>query len=435
MMECNLSYKLIDVNDQVFESSDETEASLSEERLRLKAPFGETLSVPYRDILVLSGSDYKIQVTIKSGDKLILYNLGYRYEDFLRELSKHHNAIILKDMLIQEKPKKSDIEGVFSFLDENGEQKYGGACELQIYETAIVIIPEMGEIIRVPHSYIKEISEEDYTLIIETEFGEKIKLSMLGANFNTLKRALTKMMHELISKSQSALKQLLPDANPLIIRKAARVMREGKAARRADIESISHELWKELEKKLTVLGIKEEYEYLKLLSQQDKICIGLKRGLMGDLTGEYIWFLIPIYSTETGKLGNAVAMEATTGEGGGKATYFFRIVSRKEYPRYADIEELHEDVDDLISTINRCMLEINFRREPIYLQDESLQEPRYARYRYAVERMPALRTLRRLFIGRVSHLSSEQWRKDVMDLLRFNIEADEDDVKWKKVVP
>jgi len=86
----------------------------------------------------------------------------------------------------------------------------------------------------------------------------------------------------------------------------------------------------------------------------------------------------------------------------------------------------------LLETINRCMLEINFRREPIYLPDESLKEPRYARYRHAVNRMPSLRTLRRLFIGRVSHRTPEQWREDVTDLLRFNVEATDDDLKWSK---
>lgn len=212
-------------------------------------------------------------------------------------------------------------------------------------------------------------------------------------------------------------------------------MREGKAARRIDIESISPELWETLEKRVDLLGIKEEYDYLKSLSKQDKICIGLKRGLMGDLTGEYLWFLIPIYGTDTKKPGNAVAMEASTGEDGGKATYFFRMLSRRDYPNYTNIEDLNNVINDLITTINKCMLEINFRREPIYLSDDRLEEPRYSRYWYAVKRMPSLRTLRRLFIGRVSHLSPEQWRSDVMDLLRFNVEAEEDDVRWREEAP
>ncbi len=432
MMECSLSYKLTDSDGNEFESREEAEARLTGEALRIEPPFGETLSVPYRDILQLSGSDYKIHVSLNSGDTLTLFNLGYRYEDFLREFSGHRNAIILKDMLVQEKPKRAGIKAVFSYIDENDEEKQGGECELRLYETAIVVVPEMGEIVRIPHSYIQGIREDDYTLIIETELGDEIRLSMMGARYDPVKNSLNKMMHELIAKSQATLKQLLPGANPMVIRKAARVMREGKAARRADIESISGEVWKELEDKLSSLGVEEEYGYLKSLSQEERICIGLKRDLMGELTGEYVWFLVPIYDTDPRKPGNAVAMEAASGEGGGKATYFFRIVGRGEYPSYKDIQDLHDVYEELLKTINRCMLEINFRREPIYLPDESLKDPRYERYRHAVDRMPSLRTLRRLFIGRVSHRTREQWREDVTELLKFNVEATDDDLKWSK---
>ncbi len=209
-------------------------------------------------------------------------------------------------------------------------------------------------------------------------------------------------------------------------------MKEGKAARRSDIESISPELWVELEKKLDVAGIKEEYDFLKSLAQKEKMCIGLKRGFLGDLTGEYIWFLIPIYSTNPDEPGNAVAMEAISGEGGGKATYFFRIVSRKDYPNFKNIEELHQKVDGFINRVNRCMLAINFRREPIYLADEKLEEPGYQRYKFAISKIPELQELRQLFIGRVIHSSTEQWKQDVMDLLKFNVETSEDAVKWSK---
>jgi hypothetical protein len=431
-MECDLGYKLTDSDGNEFEGSEEAEARLTDEVLRIEPTFGETLSISYRDILELSGSDYRIRVSLNSGDTLTLFNLGYRYEDFLREFSGHRNAVILKDMLVQEKPRLAGTEAVFSYIDENGEERQGGDCELRFYETAIVIVPEMGEIVRVPHSYIQGIREDDYTLIVETEFGEQIRLSMMGARYNQVKNALNKMMHELIAKSQATLKQLLPGVNPMVIRKAALLMREGKAARRVDTESISGDLWKELESKLSSLGVKEEYDYLKSLSQEERICIGFKRDLMGELTGEYVWFLIPIYDTAPLKPGNVVAMEAASGEGGGKATYFFRIVGRKEYPSYGDIQDLHDIYEELLKTINRCMLEINFRREPIYLPDESLKDPRYARYRHAVDRMPSLRTLRRLFIGRVSHRTREQWREDVTDLLKFNVEAMDDDLKWSR---
>jgi hypothetical protein len=87
----------------------------------------------------------------------------------------------------------------------------------------------------------------------------------------------------------------------------------------------------------------------------------------GDLTEEYIWFLIPIYSTYPSEPGNAIAMESTAGEGKGRATYFFRILSRAEYSCFEKLEDLDKAADSSLATINKCMIAVNFRREPIYI--------------------------------------------------------------------
>lgn len=428
IMECPGSYSLIDVNKQEI-GKGESQVRLEEENISILPKFGEPLFFSLRDILEISEGDYKIHLALSSKEKLILFNLGYRYEDFLRILSKLRNEILLKDMLMHETLRKSGVEAEFIYFDENGNEKQKGKCEPRLYETALVIIPEKGELIRIHYSDILEIQEEDFALAITTDFGEKYVFSKMGSQFDSFTKTLSDLMNELSLKVQSSLKELLPKADPFVIRRAAKFMKEGKAAKRSDLESVSPELWEELEKKLEVAGIKEEYEFLKSLAQKEKMCIGLKRGLLGDLTGEYIWFFIPIYSTNPGEPGNAVAMEAVSGEGGGKATYFFRIVSRKDYPNFTNIEDLHRETDDFIKRMNRCMLAINFRREPIYLPDERLKEPQYQKYQFAIAKIPALRELRQLFIGRVIHSSPEQWKKDVLDLLKFNVSMQDDDAK------
>jgi len=431
VMECSLEYVLTDMAGQET-SSGEALARLEEENLAILPRFGEALFLSYRDILDISEGDYEIRITLNSKEALLLSNLGYRYEDFLRVLSKLRNEVLLEDMLVQENLRISGVEAEVVYWDESGEESGRGKCEPRLYETAIVVIPERGDLLRIPYSDLLEISEEDHKLILTTEYGPKIVLSKMGNQFDPFAKALSVLNNELQLKVQSSLKELLPGFDPLVIRKAARFMREGRAAKRSDIESISADLWIELEKRLEVVGIKEGYDFLKALSQQEKICVGLKRGLLGDLTGEYIWFLIPIYSVTRGEPGNAIAMEATAGEDGGKATYFFRIVSRKDYPEFKEIEKLHKEADDLIKRINRCMLDINFRREPIYLPDEKLEEPPYLKYKFAVQRLPGLQTLRHLFIGRVIHASPEQWKEDVMSLLKFNVGTKDDTIKWTK---
>jgi len=432
ILECSAGYSLSNEKGQITANGDDTQVRLEKESVSILPKFGEPIFFSLRDILEIFTNDYKIYLTLTSNEKLTIFNLGYKYEDFLRILSHLRNEILLKDMLMNETVKKSGIESEFIYFDNNGNEKQRGKCESRLYETAFVVIPEKGEPIRITYSDISEIKDENFTISITTESGDKFVFSKLGKEFNSFTNTLSDSMNELSFKVQSSLKELLPEVDPLVIRKAARFMKEGKAARRSDIESISPELWIELEKKLETVGIKEEYDFLKSMAQKEKMCIGLKRGLLGDLTGEYIWFLIPIYSSNPNEPGNAVAMESISDEGGGKATYFFRIVSRKEYPNYKNIEEIHREVDNFIKRMNHCMLAINFRREPIYLPDEKLGEPQYQKYKFAITKIPELSELRQLFIGRVIHRTPEQWKKDVIDLLRFNVSEQDDNAKWKK---
>nr|MDO8098621.1 hypothetical protein [Candidatus Njordarchaeota archaeon] len=431
IMECPLSYSLTDEKGEEIQSG-EAKGQLKKENLSIHPKRGKLIFLTFRDITEFTEGEYRIYLDLTSREKLTLFNLGYKYEDFLRELSRLRNEVLLKDLLMHEKVKKPGVQAQLLYTDQSGKQKLKGKCELRLYETAMVIVPERGELVRIPYSEIEEFNDKDYKLEVNTDFGEKAVFSMMGRQLDPTAKTLSDTINSLSLKVQSSLKELLPKADPSTIRKAARFMKEGKVAKRTDIESVSPQLWTELEKKLDTAGIKEEYDFLKSLAQKEKMCIGLKRGLLGDLTGEYIWFLIPIYSTSSKEPGNAVAMEATTAEGGGKATYFFRIVSRKDYSSFKKIEDLHKEMDDLIQRMNRSMLAINFRREPIYLPDKKLEEPQYERYRFAIQKIPALRELRQLFIGRVIHSTPDQWRKDAMDLLKFNVSAKDEEAKWKK---
>jgi hypothetical protein len=430
IMECSLSYSLVDDGGKQLEKG-EGKGRLEEESLVVMPNFGNILPVPFRDIAEINAKNYKLHLLLSSKEKLTLSDLGHDYEDFLRVLTNLRNEVLRKDLLMHETVRKSDVEADFVYSDESGKAQKGRG-KIRLYETGVVLTPEKGEMFRIPYSDLLEISEQRLGLVLTTEFGEKLTLSKMGDELDPFKRTLSTINNELQVKAVSSLKELIPMASPISLRAAARFMKEGRAVRRVDIESISPELWAELEKKLEAGGMKEGYDFLKSLAQKEKMCIGLKRGLLGDLTGEYIWFLIPIYSTNPKEPGNTIAMEATSGEGGGKATYFFRIVSRRDYPKFKSIGDLHKEADDFIKRINRCMLAINFRREPIYLPDERLKEPQYQKYQFAIQKIPALRELRQLFIGRVIHSSPEQWKKDVMDLLRFNVGTKDDSLRWKK---
>jgi len=433
-IECSMSYILLDQTGREL-ATGECKGTIDKEYLTVFPKFGNILPLHLRDINEIGAEDYRIILPVISKEKLIIFNLGYCFEDFLRVLTNLRNEVVIKDLLMNEPVKKPDVDIEFIYYDETGKARQGGPGKIRLYETGLVMIPQRGEVFRVPYSDVASVLQENHGVKIGTESGEQLLFSKLGSEYDPFLKALFDAHEALQSKAASSLTTLYPGIDPVSLRRVASLMKEGKAARRADIELINPKVWDALEKKIIDVGLNESYAFLKDLTRQERTCIGFKRGLMGDLTGEYIWFLMPIYDIKQKEYGNAVAMEATEARGeesGGKATYFFRILSRKDYSNCRSLEELDKETDKFVKRINRCMLDINFRREPIYLPDERLEEPAYFRYKIATQRIPSLVLLRSHYVGRVIHASLEQWEKDVMDLLRFNASAQDDLVKWTK---
>ena len=436
--------------------SGEGKIRLQEESLTISGKKSEPLLVTYRNIAGIDAQNYRIDLILYTNEKISLYGLGYNYENFFRDLSRLRNEIVIKDLLMKENLLKSGVEAEFVYTDKNSINVANGACELRIYETALVIIPIMGEIKRISFGEILSVEDADYRLNISTDYDEKFTFSMLGKQFDPFKRDLSNALDKLLIQTQSFLKELIPDESPIVLRQAAQLFKDGRAVKKSSIDAISKNIWEKLEQKLGNAGAIESYNFLKSLSSKDKICIGLKRGLMGDLTGQYFWFLIPIYSTNSSEPGNAVAMEAFTIsetvelvssignadddpedkdsiEGSaGKATYIFRFIDRAAYKNFKNINDLDGEYDTFIKKINRCMISINFRREPIYLSETRLRDEKYISYRYAIKKIPDLKGLRKLFIGRIIHSSKDTWEKNLKNLLSFNVGTTDNNIAWIK---
>jgi len=463
-MEVALNYKLYDDESNI-KNEGEAKATFDDQYLTLTVMFGEPMLFAYTDIVGISDYDYKVDLFLNSKEKLNLWGLGYQYEDFLFQLYKLRNELLLKYLLIDESLLKGGFEAQYKQLDPNGQTIQTGNCEIRLYDTAIVVLPQKSEPIRFPYCYITNINKQDYTLKITNEFLEKIEFTQLGQNFDPMAKALSDALNKMILRTQENIKELIPEATPLTINKLSSLMKDGRAAKRKEIELQSQDFWRRLAKRIDEAGLTKEYEFLNSLAARDQVCVGIKRGLMGDLTGTYVWMMFPLLNPGTNRLSNTIAIEAfntqdntednkkqqsisentdsekeeetnqnigeeqkpaTTG-----ATYFFRTMGRKEYPQTKD-EDLFVELENFIKNINRAMIDVNFRREPIFLSEEQLGSSKYVQYRFAIARMPSLRMLRSLFIGRVIHSSPEQWKSNVVSLLAFNTKSLDDIEKWKK---
>lgn len=398
----------------------EGQIRLNDSTFQLLPKQGNALTYSYREIHRVQAQDYQVNLTLAAGS-LRLYHLGRQYSDCLRILISQRNELILTDLLMQEKVKRGGIRAEVVRL-ANPEEVLGNS-ELRLCETALLIIPEFAEPLRLPLSYINEIEEEGYTLTIKSEAGT-FCLRKLGREFSPFSQLLAQAVNELAVAGQTLLRELAPMAGADAIHRASKLMGEGRAATREKLDQIDVGIWKSLESRLDNADLKPEYNFLSAAGGGKLQAIGFKKEQVATAGSEYIWFLIPIPKK------NLIAMEASSGPGGGRATYFFTIVPRSHYKGLKP-PALQEQAETMLAEINRAMLAINFRREPIYLPSEKLLLPQYQKYLFAVQRIPQLQLLRERFVGRVFHRDLEQWEQDVRDLFSFNIAA-ADAAVWSK---
>jgi hypothetical protein len=461
-MEFAVNYKLWD-NESNIKNEGEARATLDKQYLTLTLMFGEPMLFAYTDIIGISDYDYKVDLFLTSKEKLNLWSLGYQYEDFLVQLYKLRNELMLKYLLMEESLLQAGFEAQYTKFDPNGQTNQTGNCEIRLYETALVVLPQKSEPIRIPYCYITNVNKQDYKLTITNESIEKTELTRLGQNFDPLAKALSDAINKMILRTQQNIKELIPEATPITINKLATLMKDGRAAKRKEIEQQSPDFWRRLIKKIDEAGILAEYEFLNSLAANDQVCVGIKRGLMGALTGTYIWMLFPLLNPGTNRLSNIIALEGFNTQEDTKeskepqsekinseieeetnqthdeiqksaasgATYFFREIGREEYSQTKD-DDLAKGLDSFIKNINRSMIEINFRREPIYLTENQLDSTEYTQYRFAIAKISSLKTLRTQFVGRVIHASQKQWKTDVNSLLAFNAKSVDDEEKWSK---
>jgi len=405
---------------------------LDEENLSIFPENWGTYLFSYREIIDVIPEDYKLKLSFDKEKELVISQLGYQYEDFTSIFIKLRNEIILKDLLFQETLKKSGLEADFSYLDEKGVLKHEGKAEFRFYQTSLVILPARGELIKILFSDILKTKTDNFQIEITIEKVGKIIISKLGEKFDLFKETLNSCLNEIVLNVQNFIKGIWPEIDFSTLNEISGLIKEGKAIERGKIKIIAPKFWEKLEKALMRTEVKEEYEFLKSIGEQEKIYLGFKKGLMGKLTGDYFWFFVPIYSQDKSKIGNAIAFETTGEKETGRATYFFKILNRNEY-KTADKTQIESQIDNLISKINSGLLAINFRREPIYLSEEKLEEPDYVKYKFSMVKIPEIKLIRELFIGRVIHRDNEQWQKGVNDLLAFNVNSNNDTERWEKI--
>ncbi|MGE5496082.1 MAG: hypothetical protein ACM3S4_12370 [Burkholderiales bacterium] len=376
LITCSLTYE------KNAERHDKTIASLFDEYITLNAP-GFSKTIKLNTLSGVSASGYKV-VASSAGGNIVFSMIGHWYEDFAHKFLRAYNEVIFKESLMK--------EAVHFEADGQYISPENDTCRavFRICETALVILPDTHSLVRIPLCMMRDTKVSPYRFEVTDRLGRRFVMQKLGRLTDAFLKAYETRFAALVKQTKDKLGGIAPVSDSL-----ARLLMDGMVARLSDIRAESPAFADALAEKLSSSDIAQEYGYLASVSPD--IAIGVKRGLLGELTGESILLLAPVFEKNImflESLGDAAA-----------ATYVFKL------PGEGGVSEL--EWKDILLRFNYCMLGVNFRREPIYLSDDALKTEKYEQYRQALHRVPYLKELRTMFAGRVIHSGFESWKKSM----------------------
>jgi len=413
----NAKYKSLDKDGKII-NEDDCKVALAEEGLFVIPNKGKEFYLYYSDIERLKGIDNQIEVLVYDGFRYVFYYFGSYYEQFLHNLVSKRNYQMQKNLLMLDKDYQKEFEASFEFTDSERRIIKDGKAKIILYRNSLVVTPQEEDFFNINYCDIEKIDFEPgkFSLNILLDLGEKLTLTMMGGRFEELKSDIERLIEEMYQRTAEMLKEYFPKGvSEWTILQLSRVLKQGKATKKSEIEEISPDLWGVLQRIIFKRPDEESsqepdeerkaaFDYLLSLAGPENTYIGIRESFTSseEELKPIFWFLVAFPKE------NAIASEVTNEEG--HATYFFRI---KE-----DGKPSPDDVKRKVKEINRSMQALNFRRDVIRASDDEIKSDKFSRYRVALRKLPYLNRIRQDFIDRAIHTSEESWRKEVQKILK-----------------
>jgi hypothetical protein len=182
------------------------------------APPGESvLRIPFGQISAVTEPEpFTVRITLAGGDVIELSRLGVMRTQLLAELRDGRgDAAAAAAAAVGE-------AAVFSGVSD------GAPAELRVYEDALLIIGAAGRE-RISFSFVGAVRAQDYVVTVEVTGREPVILSRLGRRTGELGTLLTGRLLQARGRTAAFLGSLLPGLDPMALRSAAGLLRDGVA--------------------------------------------------------------------------------------------------------------------------------------------------------------------------------------------------------------
>jgi hypothetical protein len=223
---------------------------------------GSTLRVPFGHIRsVTEPQPFIVRVTLADGNAIELHGLGTMRTQLLAELGDGRAEVA------------AEAAATVGKAEIFGGTSGGVSAEFRVFDDALLIVtPAATE--RISFSFVRAVQVRDYTVIIEVTGREPVTLTRLGRRTTELAELLTTRLQEARGRTSAFLASLLPGLEPMALRAASGLLRDGVAVPVTALDGIHPELSSAL---LKIATHPERQDAVAELARRTELAIGFKQ--------------------------------------------------------------------------------------------------------------------------------------------------------------
>ena len=424
--------------------------TFDDETFTLTPSSGPPLAIDLGDIDIFTPGEFDLALKLYAGQRLLLRQFGRTFQNLAHDLLEAYRKRVVECLLLEDLEEVSRFEGHAQLESKAAPARsFSSPAEIRLCRSNLALLPTQATGVQWRLAEIDSVTFDEQIYAVTLRSGpDTITLTRLAKRTREFHERLETGMTAIREKAAQVIHRLLPFLTPAEFQKAATLLREGQPASFGELNGVNAKIERALCAKIVDAQLKPYCDALGGLGPAGSAYTGFKfireeegespaaeessgatsetsevvpdaaapapENKVADENQEPVlhWYFFPL-SPRAGGPPKLVAWEAASR--GGRATYFFRVASPEQSGLAADRTE---SLDAAIAQLNRALVLLNFRREPIYLSDEKLEtDSRYRRYAIACRKLSDLRRLRSNFVGRAIHTSLDAWRKQVDTLL------------------
>jgi hypothetical protein len=239
------------------------DAAVADGALTLTPSAGATLRVPFAHISsVTEPQPFTVRITLADGNAIELSRLGTMRTQLLAELRDGRSD-----------DAASAAAAVGKAATFSGAVGGGAPGEIRVYEDALLIVSDQAAE-RISFSFVEAVAAADYAVTVTVAGRAPVVLTRLGHRTGELVTLISDRLREARGRTSAFLGALLPGLDPMALRAAAGLLRDGVAVPARKLEGIHPDLTSTL---LRVATLPDRADAVATLARQGEIALGFKQ--------------------------------------------------------------------------------------------------------------------------------------------------------------